>query len=122
MNGLATLLKFGRRRSPGEETFRLHLISSKVPPFRREHYFAKPRMWRFDFAWPEYMLAVEIEGGSWNNGRHNRGSGFEEDCEKYNAAALRGWWVMRFTTGMVTSGRALSLTEQAIHCCTVRLS
>ena len=25
--------------------------------------FAPPRRWRFDFAWPERFLAVEVEGG-----------------------------------------------------------
>lgn len=113
----------GRRRvSQGEETLRVHLITSKLPPHRREHYFAKPRMWRFDFAWPEYMLAVEVEGGTHSNGRHNRGSGFEEDCVKYNVAAIRGWWLLRFTTRMVKSGAALVQIEQAIQQCTARLS
>jgi very-short-patch-repair endonuclease len=70
--------------------------------FVQEHRFSE-RKWRFDFAWPAKALAVELEGGSWVRGRHNRPQGFENDCEKYNAAALLGWRVLRFTTGMVIS-------------------
>jgi hypothetical protein len=31
----------------------------------REHRFAPPRRWRFDYAWPAHRLALEIEGGTW---------------------------------------------------------
>jgi very-short-patch-repair endonuclease len=69
-----------------------------------EYRFAPPRQWRFDFAWPDVKVAVEFEGGIWIKGRHTRGRGFENDCEKYNEAAARGWRVYRFTKGMVESG------------------
>ena len=71
------------------------------------------RDWRFDFAWPDRGLAVEVEGGTWSGGRHTRGGGFEGDCEKYNAAALLGWKVLRFTGGMVESGLAAATLERA---------
>lgn len=64
---------------------------------KREYRFAPPRRWRFDFAWLEPMVAVEVEGGIRNYGRHNRPEGFQGDCEKYNAAALDGWTVLRYT-------------------------
>jgi len=60
-----------------------------------EYYFALPRRWHFDVAWPEHLVAVEIEGGVWINGRHNRPRGFIADCEKYNAATVLGWRVLR---------------------------
>ncbi len=69
-----------------------------------EHRFAAPRLWRFDFAWPDQMLALEYEGGAYTGGRHTRGSGFTKDAEKYNAAAARGWAVIRVTREMVTNG------------------
>ena len=70
--------------------------------------------WRFDFAWPNCMLAVEVEGGQWVDGRHNRPAGFSDDCEKYNEAALAGWIVIRVTGDMVRDGRALKYVERAI--------
>jgi very-short-patch-repair endonuclease len=59
------------------------------------------------------MLAVEVEGGSWIAGRHVRARGFEADCEKYNAAVLLGWRILRFTTAMIESGAAISAIEAA---------
>ena len=43
----------------------------------REHRFAPPRRWRFDYAWPDRRLALEVEGGTWTGGRHVRGRGYE---------------------------------------------
>jgi hypothetical protein len=36
-----------------------------------------------------------------------RGSGFEKDCEKYNAAAILGWCVLRYTKRMLDEGVAM---------------
>lgn len=63
-----------------------------------EHRFAPPRRWRFDFAWPDDRIAVELEGVVWRGkGRHQTAKGYAADCEKYNRAALLGWIVLRFT-------------------------
>jgi len=67
-----------------------------LPPAEREYQFLKGiRRWRFDYAWPESHVAVEIEGGTWIGGRHTRGWGYVADCEKYNTAALEGWTLIR---------------------------
>ena len=97
-----------------EETLLLHIRADSLPEPVREHRFHKTRKWRFDFAWPAAKLAVEVEGGTWCNGRHNRGSGFTEDCEKYNAAAVDGWVVLRFTKAMIDSGYALSVIRTCL--------
>lgn len=67
-----------------------------TPPMLREYKFHPTRKWQIDFAIPSLKIAVEIEGGEWSRGRHTRGQGFIDDCEKYNAAALLGWEVLRF--------------------------
>ncbi len=99
--------------SEGEELFALHCKAEGLSPVR-EWSFAKPRRWRFDFAFPKEKLAVEIEGGTWIQGRHNRGSSIEKDLEKYNTAALLGWTVLRFTPAMVKSGAAINLVLEAL--------
>lgn len=75
--------------------------------WKEEHTFLKGRRFRFDFAWPQHMIAVEIEGGTWAQGRHVTGTGFAKDCEKYNLATLSGWRVYRFTTQMVEDRSAI---------------
>ena len=87
----------------------------KLPVPEAEVRFHPTRRWRFDLAWPQKMLAVEIDGAVWTQGRHSRGAGIEKDCEKYSEAAIAGWRVMRVTTGMVKSGQALSLIERALN-------
>lgn len=72
-----------------------------------EHRVVPTRRWRFDFAFPDQLIAVEIEGGTWVNGRHSRGKGIENDCEKYAQAMILGWQVLRVTTNQVKNGLAL---------------
>ena len=74
----------------------------------REFRFAAPRRWRFDFAFPHAMTAIEVEGGSWIGGAHTRGAHFEADCEKYNAAVSAHWRVLRVTPRMIDDGRAVA--------------
>lgn len=80
-----------------EAQFNLIVRAAELPEPETEVKFHESRRWRFDFAWPDAMVAVEIEGGTWSRGRHTRGSGFIADCDKYNAAAVLGWRVLRFT-------------------------
>lgn len=65
--------------------------------FVKEYKFHNKRKWRFDYANPEQMIAIELEGGVWNYGRHVRGVGYIKDLEKYNTAISMGWRLFRFT-------------------------
>jgi hypothetical protein len=70
-----------------------------IDPPVREFKFCEDRKWMFDFAWPKKMVAVEIEGGVWaknSKSRHTTGTGFANDCEKYNWATVAGWKVLRY--------------------------
>jgi len=100
--------------SSGEETMAMHLSIHGIEA-EREHYFSFPRKWRFDFAIPEQKIAIEIEGGKWQVGRHQRPMGFERDCRKYSHAALLGWRVLRFTSDMVMSGEAIDITVACVQ-------
>lgn len=97
--------------SKGKEAFMLHCKAEGLTP-TREFTFHPRRKWRFDFAFPDKMIAVEIEGVG--GGRHQRIGGFIGDCHKYNAAALLGWRVFRFTTNMVTDGTAIDTVLRAL--------
>ncbi len=101
-------------RSQGEEMLCEQLRENGIDGWVREHRFAADRRWRFDVAWPAKLLAVEVEGGVWTNGRHTRGSGFVKDIAKYNRAAELGWRVLRFTTGQVKDGSAVQAIRGAL--------
>lgn len=74
----------------------LLLTSLGLPEPVPEYKFSPVRRWRFDYAWPEQHVAVELEGGCFISGRHSRGVGMRKDCEKYNAAIELGWLVLRY--------------------------
>jgi hypothetical protein len=90
------------------------VTTAGLPAPEREHRFHQERRWRFDLAWPQRLVAVEIEGAVWQMGRHQRPVGYLADIEKYNAAVLLGWRLLRVTPGMVQDGRALELVREAL--------
>jgi len=92
----------------------LQCLVARLPPPNVEHRFHPVRRWRFDLAWPDRLLYVEVDGGTWVGGRHNRGAGYERDCEKLNSAAELGWRGLRFTTKMVKDGRAINAIRQCL--------
>ena len=73
------------------------------PGLKKEYRFHPTRMWRADYCHEATKTIIELEGGVWTNGRHLRGQGFLDDCEKYNAAACMGYTVFRLGTGMATA-------------------
>jgi DNA-binding CsgD family transcriptional regulator len=97
-------------------------LAQDLPEPYENYRFAAPRNFRFDRAWPDYRVAVELEGtrprairchncgtevraikGDGTTGEkirlygwHQRFSRFKSDKEKYNLAVELGWYVLRF--------------------------
>jgi hypothetical protein len=69
--------------------------------YQAEYRFDENRRWRFDYAFPDSMVAIEIEGGIWINGGHNRGAGYIDNLEKYNAAIEKGWALLRYAPNQI---------------------
>jgi hypothetical protein len=87
-------------------------------PFVREFRFGQRRH-RADFLiqeirWDEAGILIEVEGGTWIEGRHSRGKGFEDDCEKQALAVIAGYRYLRCTTSQVDDGSCLSWIRQAL--------
>lgn len=99
--------------SKGEETLAGHLNQRGIK-YVREYKFHPTRKWQFDFAFPALRIAVEVEGGAFGGGRHQRQRGFEADMFKYNAATKLGWLVFRYTTELVTNGVAIADIEETL--------
>lgn len=81
----------------------------------KEHMFHYTRKWRFDYAIPDLKVAIEIDGGVWDYGRHNRPQGYINDMEKINNAASLGWLVLRFTTHDRLMMSTLSLIKKTVE-------
>jgi very-short-patch-repair endonuclease len=92
-------------------TFRLVVKSELKIDLQPEFRFCE-RRWKFDFAAPDIMLAIEVEGGIYTGGRHTRGTGFVKDMEKYNTATAMGWKVLRFTPDQLLTDYALKMIEK----------
>lgn len=97
-----------------EEIFSIQIRALKLPTAQREYRFHPKRQWRFDFAWPQAMVAVEIDGGTNLGGRHIRPEGFRKDCIKLNSAVLMGWRVLRGDSMMVKDGTLLDAIAEAL--------
>lgn len=97
-----------------EDTLAFQIRATKLPSPETEYRFDPSRRWRFDFAWPDRKVAVEVEGGTWTGGRHVRPAAFENDCVKYAEAAIAGWRVLRVTGDMLDDGRAMTLIARIL--------
>ncbi len=123
-----TVEEFKKQATPHAQSQRIHELFLKqckeagLPEPETEHQFAKPRKWRFDFAFIvetqlllvtlRNRIAVEIEGGLYVKGGHSRGAAYEKNLEKYNEATIRGWQLYRFSTGQVKDGTAIAFMKK----------
>lgn len=107
-------VKGQRIQSEGEVTLARDLRALKIG-FEQEYKFHPERNWRADFLITGTKILVEVEGGIWSGGRHTRGKGFIADMEKYNAAAVMGFKVLRFDTQQVKSGLAIKQIENLVR-------
>jgi hypothetical protein len=98
-----------------EEVFALQLRAIGAPTPTREYRFAEPRKYRFDFCWPDQLLAVEIHGGVWVRGRHVRPAGMASDAEKTRLALDLGWRCYPFLGSEVESGVAVEWLERVLR-------
>lgn len=93
-----------------------HLASTILgTPCIPEYRFHPVRRWRFDYAFPEYKVALEVEGGIWVKGRHINPAGFTKDMEKYNTASSMGWAVVRCEPRKLYTQETIDLLRDAIN-------
>ena len=95
----------------------LKLLESKLKNVEvvKEFKFHPVRKWRFDYAFPNYQVAVEVDGGVWAGGRHINPAGYIKDIDKLNTAASMGWLVLRITTDDKFSSKTYELIEKTIE-------
>lgn len=72
-------------------------LTNQIEDYVTEHQFDEVRKFRFDWAIPSLMIAIEFEGIMSEKSRHTTKTGYSKDTEKYNLAAISGWIVLRYT-------------------------
>lgn len=106
--------KITKPKAPTTDAFTLLCKSELGMECVKEYKFHPVRKWRFDYAIPSALVALEVEGGVWTGGRHINPKGFLGDMEKYNTATLMGWSVYRTTPDDLYTGKTLKLLKTAI--------
>jgi len=127
------------------------ILGEDLPKPESDYVFHPTRKWRLDRAWPDYKLAVEIEGGVY--GRpvkcHNCGvqvrarkkdgsvgkvlrpsyghasfGRYMGDKEKYNTLESMGWNLLRFSNEdiLATPFEMVDLIREALHSRRYRVS
>lgn len=94
--------KHFKKRSPALDWLGWNLLywcNDQAVTLEEEYLFHVTRRWRFDWAIPSLMIAVEFEGGVFEKiGGHTTAKGYTKDTDKYREAAKDGWILLRYTT------------------------
>jgi hypothetical protein len=98
--------------SKGEEILAVQLRGVKIPFDRQVMTDSTGRKWRWDFKIDD--IVIDVQGGTWNGGRHVTGAGYQNDCDKLNSATRDGYRPLHFTTKDVKSGKALRFIEEML--------
>lgn len=98
-----------------EDLFAFQLDSLGVTGYVREFRAIPGRKFRYDFAFVEEKLLVEINGGTYTKGAHSTGAGIARDYEKANLACLAGWRCLSFDGKAVRSGEAVEVVRKALE-------
>lgn len=98
-------VKQGRpRKGPSELelAFAKQIADHRLPNPLREFQFMTSREWRLDYAWPDFMLAVEVQGMV-----HRIKARFLADVEKLAYAQMHGWTVLLIAGQDIRSPRGV---------------
>lgn len=96
-----------------------------IPEPEYEYKFCPDRKWRFDLAWPENpmdykhpinrAIAVEVDGGIWIAGGHNRGAQIKKTWEKENEANCLGWHILKCEPADLCTVQMANLIKRALN-------
>lgn len=120
LSAVALAATRSRPRSKGtdfEALLLFQITASGLPKPDTQVEFAPGRKFKADYAWREFRLMVEVQGGIWRRGggAHSHPNNILRDIEKQQLAVLNGWWVFPVTTDEVRNGQALKLIELALQ-------
>jgi len=89
----------------------MQLHSTGISGYRRQVRFHSKRRWKFDFAFEDIKLAIEIHGGTYSRGAHSRGPHQRKDFEKWSIAGIDRWVILHFDTKDVQGKQRVALNR-----------
>lgn len=102
-------------KSALEAELALQIKALGLPEPVREYRAIKGRKFRFDFAWLDHRLLVEVNGGTYTRGAHSTGQGIARDYEKIRLGQDCGWKVYPFDGKAIKSGEAVETIRKALE-------
>ena len=94
-----------------EEELAFQIKCVGLPEFKRQYKFHPDRDWKLDFFLDGW--GIEVQGGGWNAGRHNRNPiTMGKDYEKLNAAVEMGIKILLYTGEQIKDGTAIAQIER----------
>lgn len=118
------------KNKEAEDDFDLQCRSYRLPPYVRQFELLKfeqtprkdgkaiPKVWRFDFVWPQFKLIVEVNGGVWmpGGGAHSHPIDITRNMTKQNEAVFAGFQVLQFTPDDIQRRQrvAISFTQRVL--------
>ena len=85
------------------DALREELAPLDLPMPERQYLIVEDKAWRLDFAWPQFMLAIEVDGGNWIRGSHTRAS----DYVRRRAIVGHNWRCYSYHTDELASAEGL---------------
>ena len=90
------------------------MTAAGIGGFLAEQHIIPGRRFRFDFAWYEERVALEVHGVYGKKSRHRTAGGFQRDRVKMNLAQLEGWLVIEAGTDHIKSGEFIQWIKDAL--------
>ena len=100
------------KAKPGSKIEQLladQIAAAGLPGPVREFKHIPGRRFRLDFAWPDRMIGVEVQGMV-----HRIKKRFEADIEKRVLGLLAGWRIMEVSGASIRSGQAVKWIEEML--------
>jgi len=104
------------------------LAEYKLPKPKTEFVFHPDRNWKFDYCYPDKKIAIEKEGGIFNQkktkkdgttyiskGAHGSITGILRDIEKYTEAAILGYRVIRIVASDFLKWESIEKIQRAYY-------
>ena len=75
----------------------------------------RSKRYRADFAHIKAKVIIEVQGGTWNRGRHVQATGYARDARKFNLAQFSDWQVFLLVSETATDQAVLQQIAQHIR-------